>query len=147
MNDSSNITNLPTAKEPPEPKTRTITLTGRAPIKIVEDDWPIIAQGVSSYDGEAPWYWGVEFRVRQNKHGYSLVIHGKYTYYDETNEDGQLVRVGRLLSGSDTSDLWKHMQEVGEEMRSRILIEKHQKHVTFALDQTFANLPPRPTSV
>jgi hypothetical protein len=81
----------------------TITLTGRNPVKIKKDDWPIIA------DAEDYWYDGqVEFQanrrkkcklvVRQHADGRTLV-YGIYTY--QTNfqsERGYDVRGGELLT-------------------------------------------------
>ena len=63
-----------------EPKTRTITLTGRAPVKIREDEWPEIASakerpgsfvnGTPKPDYETDSY---TLRVRQHEDGRTLV--------------------------------------------------------------------------
>ena len=142
MNDTSNITNLPTAKKP-EPKLRTITLTNRAPVQIVEDQWPVIAQGGTGEDWYSDSGWSIKLRVRENQWG-QMIIHGNFELTDETNENAfQTVRVGRMLSSNDASrDLWKHMLEVAEEMRVRISNERLHRNVTVALDQCFASLAP-----
>ncbi len=143
--------------KPAEPviKHRTITLTNRAPIRIDEAKWPVIAEGScgSSYYGDAPWGWEMSIRVRAQEHdskylitGGRYLIHAKYSTYDEQKEQdddlNQTVRVGRLLAGNQAAtDLWKHIFEVGEELRSRIGNEHMRRHVTYAVDACFAKLP------
>ena len=139
----------------PAPKLRTITLTNRAPIQINEDKWPVIAEGKCGEEHPAGFYcWEVSIRVRHElldgvntlsglRVGSRTIIHAKY-YFSEEDHDGtyQKVRVGRLLSDQETlRDLWKHILEVGEEMRSRIDNEHMRKYVTHAVDQCFASLP------
>lgn len=65
------------------PKTRTITLTGRPPVKIREDQWPLIARATGdSYRGDpSRWRQAVSrgeidtysLRVRQHADGRTLV--------------------------------------------------------------------------
>lgn len=63
-----------TTEAPVEKKKRTITLTNRAPVRIVEDDWPIIAMD-TGYTGrveaQANEEWAL--RVRQHADGRSIV--------------------------------------------------------------------------
>jgi hypothetical protein len=141
---------------PAPPKRRTITLTHRAPISIVEDQWPVIAQGGDGFDQPgAPWSWSLAIRVRKEKQklygkmlcgGGRVIVHAKYTYWNETNEEhGVLVRVGHLLSQHEAvsnSNIWKHIEAVGEELRERIDHENTKKHVTGMIDRCFAALPP-----
>ena len=137
-----NVTPMPVAVEK---KTRIITLTNRAPIEINEDEWPAIAHGTVSWDhpGSDIDGWSVDFRVRKGPY-YRVIIHGNYRYAREDDEDFcQTVRVGRVISAQESAhDLWKHIREVGEEMRSRIDNEKMKRHVTHALDACFASLKP-----
>lgn len=140
----------------PQVKHRTITLTNRAPIRIVEDEWPVIAQGISCYavDG-APYSWEVAIRVRRKKESdISHIVHANYSRQDDDFEPdngadkyNQTVRVGRefhteLRSSSGVS-LSKQIFEVGEELKARILDPAMHVFVMHAVDRCFAALPAR----
>jgi hypothetical protein len=149
---------VPPSDPPPAPavkKQRTITLTNRAPIRIVEDDWPVIAEGGCGEE-QNPEYgfgWGISIRVRRHvdtgdrpkRQDFqdSYIIHGRYIYDSPHDEGNQTVRVGRVLTGNEgMRDLWKHISQIGDELRERIADEQHLKRVIHALDQCFANLSP-----
>jgi len=62
------------------PKYRTITLSDRAPVKIVEADWPEIASGKSwgsQRESQANRRWSL--RVRQHKSDGRTIVYGTYT--------------------------------------------------------------------
>lgn len=67
------------------PKTRTITLTDRAPVKIREEEWPVIATGSADDDdamqvGNAPnREWTRTMRVRRHEDG-RVIVYGVYEY-------------------------------------------------------------------
>lgn len=122
-------------------KRRTITLTNRSPVTIVEDEWPVIAEG--GYRDDHPSgceQLSVEFRVRRNRHKQHL-IHGKFSYYLEDVES-ETHRVGRLLYIPD-NDVDKALLEVGNEMRERVSDGPLRRYVTLALDACFAKLGPQ----
>jgi hypothetical protein len=162
-----NIKDFLPPQEPPKPelKKRIITLTNRAPIAIIEEHWPFIAEGVS-YDLSTSEYgeYGVvvKFKVRRhvdiNKptffgsrnryYSTCYIIHAKFwndhPAYDPAEQSDPIVRVGRTLTGPQAmSDLWKHMCEVADELRERIGNKDMHRHITRALDDAFAKLQPQ----
>jgi hypothetical protein len=75
-------------------KRRKITLTNRAPIQIIEAEWPIMAQGMCDNDtASAPCpksKWSIDIRVRKDKIG-RTIIYATYSFDDPQHR--QLVRV------------------------------------------------------
>jgi hypothetical protein len=120
-----------------EEKRRTITLTNRSPVSIVEKQWPVIAEG--SYHSEHPAGIDdlkIDFRVRRDRLG-RHIVHGKFAYWNDNDEDGILVRVGRYLPTTN-GDAEKTLREVGDEMRERVHNKYMHRWITQALDACFA---------
>jgi hypothetical protein len=141
-----NVTPMPEPKPAAEePKRRIITLTNRAPIQIVEDDWPVVAQGTcGDPGGESPYSWRIEVRVREGQYG-RMIIHANYEAEGVDDSDYARVRVGRITAYHPpitSEELWKQMLAVGEELRDRIVCPKHKNWVTQTLDNCFASLKP-----
>ena len=99
-------------------KTRTITLTGRAPVKIVESEWPIIASATSRSatmrnGTPVPEYEtdGYSLHVRQHADGRTIVygVFAAATAWtgSEDHRGGQLLDAG--------ADIAAAIREVGEE--------------------------------
>lgn len=137
-----------------EQKHRTITLTNRPPLDIVEDNWPIIAEGkIGEPCPDCPWQWSIEIRVRQNSQPSavrwythdSYIVYANYDITDETEDDcahDQHIRVGHVLYAHDhTWSLNEHILAVADELRVRIKSDRLRQEVTHAVDRCFAALP------
>ena len=105
------------------PKKRTITLSGRPPVKIVEEDWPEIAVGSrkdwdGQYDFQANRTWKDFIRVRQHEDGRAIVY--GVSDYDTLfqGEKGYCYKAGKLLTpGEDIPSaiytVANHLAELG----------------------------------
>ncbi len=88
--------------------TRTITLTGRPPVKIHEEDWPVIAEAVQSdwdnqYEFQANRKWSWTVKVRQHEDGRTLV-YAAYSYTSNfQDERGYSAKHGVLLDAEDAT--------------------------------------------
>lgn len=148
-------TERPEPTPAPEPKRRTITLTNARPVSIIEEHWPVIAEG--SYKDEHPSgleFLKIDFRVREALRVSTFfndvplsryIVHGKFEYSreDAGPYDGayEVIRVGRLLNDPHhTVD--ETLLGVGAEMKERVNGERH-KYVTLALDACFSKLAAR----
>lgn len=95
------------------PKTRTITLTDRHPVKIIEADWPVLARGDSD-----SWTGGDYARYQQAaSHGeiddYKLIV--------RQHEDGRTLVYG-ILDAADSA--WGAPAR-GESWRGGVLLHPH----------------------
>ena len=122
------------------PKTRTITLTGRPPVKIREDQWPIVAQGAySNARPQSTRTVEIWLRVRRHTDGRAIVYAG-YTYESLWQGEEQLrVRVGDLIGPGD--DLVRAIQRVGGELADRIEDEPGAQRLRDVIDACIADLP------
>jgi hypothetical protein len=104
--------------------TRTITLTGRPPVRIDEDNWPVIAKAADKtwdnrYECQANRTWKWWINVRQHEDGRTIV----YAGYDHDSQfQGErdfTARAGKMLP-ADSSDetICETIREVCEEMAS-----------------------------
>lgn len=101
----------------------TITLTGRKPVTITKEDWPVIASA-----GDKEWDNQYEFQanrtaswkltVRQHEDG-RAIVYGVYSYTSQyQNEHSREVRGGELLDKD--ADIPVAIARVAEEMESRL---------------------------
>ena len=81
-----------------EKKTLTITLTARAPVTIVKDDWPIIARA-SDHDGQVESQADRTWRlaVRQHDDGRAVV----YGVHDTNWQSERCRRGGEMLAAGE----------------------------------------------
>ena len=132
----------PSARERKE-KYRIITLTNRAPVRIVEDDWPTIAEG---HCGSETSECNIEVRVRRHCDG-RAIVYGRFNY-DHSYSDGVFVsspkrirgRVGHLSEAG--ADLAASLRIVGDYLRERVADADMHKFVTKTIDDCAAHLPP-----
>lgn len=85
---------------------RTITLTGRPPVRILEDNWPIIAEATHrDHDGQircqANRTWKAGVYVRQHADGRAIVYAVDEHYTAFQREQGYTIRRGALLAPGD----------------------------------------------
>ena len=122
---------------------RTITLTGRPPVRIRQADWPLIARaGNARWDGQyrfqATRITDVAIRVRRHADG-RMVVYGIYDY--ETKWQGERdvrIRAGYLLPAGD--DPVAAIQAVGADINERLGGEDEEL-VRGAVDRCVAALP------
>lgn len=79
-------------------KTRIVTLTDRAPVRIIEDEWPVIATGFdcdSEHAFQANRTWRVT--VRRHEDGRTLV----YGRFDSRYAHDHDIRAGYLLPNDE----------------------------------------------
>ena len=85
--------------------TRTITLTGRPPVRIVEEQWPVVAYAAyENFQGEvrdqAVRTWDASIRVRQHEDGRVLIYAMDRHWSAFPHEAGYEFRGGYLLAAS-----------------------------------------------
>jgi hypothetical protein len=86
-----------------EDKIRTITLTGRAPVKVRDSQWPLVAVA-SEHDGQVKSQANREWwiRIRQHDDGRMLVYGG----YESAFQNEHDLRAGYLLDADhDAKDI------------------------------------------
>jgi hypothetical protein len=102
--------------------TLTITLTDRPPVKIQEDEWPVIALGSaddddSSHSGHQPSReWTRTIRVRQHTDG-RVLVYGIYDYSTAwQGANGAAARRGTLLTTPTPDQIITEIRAVGDEL-------------------------------
>jgi hypothetical protein len=127
--------------------TRTITLTAAAPVKIREDEWPVIAVGVfADHDGkikaQANCTWEMSIRVRRHEDG-RAIIYAEYEY--DTlwqNEDCLRAKSGEVCDAG--ADIVAAIRRVGATIAEAAAEAGHDDfgaHVSAAIRECVANLP------
>lgn len=103
----------------PKPKTRTITLTDRPPVRVNEADWPLVASATGDSWGTSGDYCRHEqahsLRVRRHEDGRALV----YGVLDAAGPwTGSESRKGGVLleAGSSAAELVSAIREVGADV-------------------------------
>lgn len=92
----------------------TITLTGRRPVAIIKDQWPIIAAAShkdwdNQYEFQANRTWHYDLKVRQHKDG-RTIIYGIYRYDTQCQgESDAAIRGGEMVTKEETIDAIKRV--------------------------------------
>lgn len=100
----------------------TITLTGRKPVTIVKDQWPIIAEAGdknwdNQYEFQANRTWDYDLKVRQHEDG-RTIIYGIYRYDTHfQNESGAGIRGGEMVAADEVISA---IQRVGKWMADNL---------------------------
>ena len=98
-----------------------------------------------------------DFADKKRRYDLHEILHAKYEFSRTILRTRRIdiyhkkVRVGRLLAEKvhvmdgrmkckSVDDLWRHIREIGDEIRERIHKPEHTKTVTLAVDTLFANL-------
>lgn len=122
-----------------EPKVRTITLTDRAPVRIREDEWPVIATAKdwdNQHESQANRTWTL--RVRQNKKDGRTIVYGVYTTQFQ-NERGEAA--GELLTPPSDAQIKDDEWYVWDEIASAIKRVASRCGCDDIADECIADLP------
>lgn len=123
---------------------RTITLTDRPPVRIAEDQWPVIAHGHfkhwdNKYEFQANRTWTVHVRVRRHQDG-RAIVYGTYEYDTRfQGEWGETHRVGALLDSG--AHLPSAIRAIAEQLIDRVSESDMHRHIREAADECIADLP------
>ena len=131
-----------------ERKQRTITLTGRRPVTIYEDQWPVIAEASwDDYDNQHEFQANrkaeAHLKVRQHADGRTLV-YGAYRYRTQfQGEDDVHAAAGTPLdAGSDDSNIIAAIRETVDYLSSyESLPDAWQPDWKMLTDDAIADLP------
>lgn len=125
-----------------EPKRRTITLTDRAPVRIVESDWPTLASGTfawhdNEYRFQANRTRDIFVKVRQHADGRTIVYAGYDTSSSWQGEADAKHRTGELLEVG--ADIVAALRRVADELTSRA--GGHEDEIRDCMNDCIADLP------
>jgi hypothetical protein len=125
-------------------KIRTITLTDRSPVKIVEDDWPVIAHGSYSehdnqYEFQSNRKWKANVRVRQHADG-RAIVYGTYEYTTAFQGERDVsAKAGVLLDAS--ADKVAAIRAVGQTLAESVGERDFSPHIAGCVGECIADLP------
>lgn len=127
-------------------KQRTITLTGRAPVKIYDDEWPEVAVGEytdhdNQYECQANRKWKMVLRVRQHTDG-RAIVYGVYEYRTAWQGERNVAAKAGLLLGAE-DDIAAAISTVGETIADAASEAGYDfgAHVSEAVRDCIADLP------
>ena len=128
-----------------KPKTRTITLTGKPPVKIREDQWPVVAQGGyedcdNQFDFQSSRITDLDIRVRRHDDGRS-VVYGVYDYTTRwQGERSETKRAGYVIDPD--GDIVATIKRVGDDLvQQAVRRDIVRDIVRDAVNECIADLP------
>lgn len=128
-------------------KTRTITLTDAPPVKIREDEWPVIAHGqYTDHDGEVEYQanrkWRADIRVRRHA-DCRMIVYGVYDYDTEFQRERAITtRAGELLEpGADPVAAIRAVGATLAESTEEAGYAGFRSHISAAVRDCIADLP------
>lgn len=128
-------------------KTRIITLTGRAPVRIREDEWPVIASGSyrdhdNQYEFQANRKWKCDIRVRQHADG-RAIVYGVYEYETQFQHERNFVARAGVLLLDGASGIASGISEVASTLAAAAEEAGHEfrSHISAAMRECIADLP------
>jgi len=133
-----------------EGRSRTITLYDRPPVRIREDEWPIMAAAEWAWhDGEVESQANRKhyclLRVRQDRQQGRTVVYGVARYVTNwQREEPWEYRGGQLLdtdSGTMMANIVAAIREVGNRVADSIPDEDTARHMRELVDECIADLP------
>lgn len=132
--------------ETTEPKTLTITMTNTAPVRIRDEDWPVIAYGRygrhdNEYKFQANRTWEAEIYVRKNADG-RMIVSGMYDYDTVIQSElGFATHAGIVLDAE--ADPVAAIRQVGATLSGATDEAGHEfgSHISEAVRNCIADLP------
>jgi hypothetical protein len=140
-------TKMSTEEQKAEKETLTITLTGRAPVRIVKEDWPIIASSEdkdydNQYEFQANRISRWTLTVRQHSDG-RVIVRGIYSYASQLqNSRNYDVRGGELLPSDTDLSLSEAITRVGAWMAKQAHYGEDAERWTDLIRDCIGDLPP-----
>lgn len=124
-----------------EIKKRTITMSGRTPVTILEDLWPMLAAGnFSAHDGQvecqAKQTWNCCIRVREHSDGRCLVYGTYLATCDWQGARSQGAKAGYLCA---LADVVAHINLVASDMVG--ILGEYSEHIMETARECIANMP------
>jgi hypothetical protein len=123
-----------------------VVLTGRLPVRILDDHWPVIAEAIYEWhDGEirqqANRHVDIYVRVRQHADD-RAIVYGRYGYDTHfTHEQSESQRVGSLLAPG--GDMPAAISEIAAQLIERMSDQGMHRHIRDVANDCIADLPPQ----
>ena len=124
-----------------ERKQRTITMTNRSPVKIYDDEWPVIAEGSheawdNTHKFQANRTWDGWIKVRQHADG-RRIVYGCDVYTTQWQGASGYRYCGGLLLSADAD-----ISEAVRDLAGQLMERGADEYMRQVAHECIANLPP-----